>query len=173
MGIFIRVAFLFLVKRWRHIEHKRFYVLKAESKSYEQTRINTKSNIFTVSHRPATAALLALETTILGWPGREPSLVFWLSFVVSNCEFVTFPFVLWARCGTWLYRFLIFAPLLTFKKKHLEMSFATWKLFMFTANVLCIWNNSLYVLTWTVQINTTFNIGPYFKPCVFMKHTLL
>ena len=32
----------------------------------------------------------------------------------SNCEFVTFPFVSWVRCGTWLYRFLIFATLLTF-----------------------------------------------------------
>ena len=36
-----------------------------------------------------------------------------LSFVVSNCEFVTFPLVSWVRCGTWLYRFLIFAPLHT------------------------------------------------------------
>ena len=26
---------------------------------------------------------------------------------------VTFPLVSWVRCGTWLYRFLIFAPLLT------------------------------------------------------------
>ena len=30
------------------------------------------------------------------------------------CEFVTFPLVSWVRCGTVLYRFLIFAPLLTF-----------------------------------------------------------
>ena len=30
------------------------------------------------------------------------------------CEFVTFPLVSWVRCGTWFYRFLIFAPLLTF-----------------------------------------------------------
>ena len=29
------------------------------------------------------------------------------------CESVTFPLVSWVRCGTWLYRFLIFAPLLT------------------------------------------------------------
>ena len=36
-----------------------------------------------------------------------------LSFVVSNCEFVSFLLVSWVRCGTWLYRFLIFAPLLT------------------------------------------------------------
>ena len=31
------------------------------------------------------------------------------------CEFVTFPLVSWVRRGTLLYRFLIFAPLLTFK----------------------------------------------------------
>ena len=31
------------------------------------------------------------------------------------CEFVTFPLVSWVRCGTYLYRFLIFAPLLTFR----------------------------------------------------------
>ena len=30
------------------------------------------------------------------------------------CGFVTFPLVSWVRCGTWLCRFLIFAPLLTF-----------------------------------------------------------
>ena len=34
------------------------------------------------------------------------------------CEFVTFPLVSWVRCGTWLYRFLIFAPLLTFTKSE-------------------------------------------------------
>ena len=38
----------------------------------------------------------------------------WLSFVVSICEFVTFPLVSWVGCGTWLYRLLILAPLLTF-----------------------------------------------------------
>ena len=30
------------------------------------------------------------------------------------CEFVTFPLVSWVRFGTKSYRFLIFAPLLTF-----------------------------------------------------------
>ena len=30
------------------------------------------------------------------------------------CEFVTFPLVSWVRCGIRLYRFLIFATLLTF-----------------------------------------------------------
>ena len=45
------------------------------------------------------------------------------------CEFVTFPLVSWVRCGTSLYRFLIFAPLLTsftvtgFKKSQNFVSF--------------------------------------------------
>ena len=47
------------------------------------------------------------------WSPAWKGLTSWLSFVVSTCEFVTFPLVSWARNGTWLYRFLIFAPLLT------------------------------------------------------------
>ena len=50
------------------------------------------------------------------WSPAGKGLTSWLSFVVSNCEFVTFPLVSWVRCGTCLYRFLIFASLLTFKK---------------------------------------------------------
>ena len=48
-----------------------------------------------------------------------------LAFVwVSNCEFVTFPLVSWVRCGTGLYRFLIFAPLLTFKSfLHIHLGY--------------------------------------------------
>ena len=30
------------------------------------------------------------------WERADP----WLSFVVSNCEFVIFPLVSWVRCGT-------------------------------------------------------------------------
>ena len=47
------------------------------------------------------------------WSPAGKGLTSWLSLVVSNFEFVTFPLVSWVRCGTWLYRFLIFAPLLT------------------------------------------------------------
>ena len=47
------------------------------------------------------------------WSAARKELTSWLSFVVSNCEFVTFPLVSWVRCGTWLYWFLIFAPLFT------------------------------------------------------------
>ena len=47
------------------------------------------------------------------------------------CEFVTFPLVSWVRCGTWLYRFLIFATLLLCLLKnnlfsYLFMSFKIW-----------------------------------------------
>ena len=48
------------------------------------------------------------------WSPAGKGLNSWLSFVASNCEFVTFPLVSWVRCGTWLYRFLIFTPLLTY-----------------------------------------------------------
>ena len=34
------------------------------------------------------------------WSPAGKWLTSWLSFVVSNCEFVTFPLVSWARCGT-------------------------------------------------------------------------
>ena len=47
------------------------------------------------------------------WSPAGKGLTSWLSFVVYNYEFVAFPLVSWVRCGTWLYRFLIFAPLLT------------------------------------------------------------
>ena len=52
------------------------------------------------------------------WSPAGKGLTSWLSFVVSNCEFVTFPLVSWVRCGTLLYRFLIFAPLLTLKQRN-------------------------------------------------------
>ena len=43
---------------------------------------------------------------------RSPTgkgLTSWLSFVMSNCEAVTFPLLFWVSCGARLYRFLIFA----------------------------------------------------------------
>ena len=46
------------------------------------------------------------------WSPAGKGLTSWLSSAVSTCEFVTFPLVSCVRCGTWLYRFLIFAPLL-------------------------------------------------------------
>ena len=47
------------------------------------------------------------------WSPAGKWLTSWLSFVMSNCEAVTFPLVSCVRCGAWLYRFLIFALFLT------------------------------------------------------------
>ena len=57
------------------------------------------------------------------WSPAEKGLTSWHLFVVSNYEFVTFPLVSWVRCGTWLYRFLIFAPLLTLSREKHEKIF--------------------------------------------------
>ena len=50
------------------------------------------------------------------WSPARKRLTSWLSFVVSNFEFVVFPLVSLVRRGTWLYRFLIFAPLITYPR---------------------------------------------------------
>ena len=34
------------------------------------------------------------------WSPAGKGLTSWLSFVVFNCEFVTFPLVSWVMCGT-------------------------------------------------------------------------
>ena len=34
------------------------------------------------------------------WSPAGKELISWLSFVLSNYEFVTFPLVSWVRCGT-------------------------------------------------------------------------
>ena len=46
------------------------------------------------------------------WSPAGKGLTSWLSFMVSNCEFVTFPLVSWVRCGTYLYRTYFEIPLI-------------------------------------------------------------
>ena len=53
------------------------------------------------------------------WSSAGKGLTSWLSFVMSNCDVVTFPLVSWVRCGAWLYRlyrFLIFALFFTLER---------------------------------------------------------
>ena len=40
------------------------------------------------------------ELKIESYQCAGKGLTSWLSFMVSNCEFVTFPLVSWVRCGT-------------------------------------------------------------------------
>ena len=46
------------------------------------------------------AMLCALLFICALWSPAGKGLTSLLSFVVSNCEFVTFPMVFWVRCGT-------------------------------------------------------------------------
>ena len=50
------------------------------------------------------------------WSPVGKGLTSWLSFVMSNCDIVTFSLVSWVKCCACLYRFLIFALFLTFNK---------------------------------------------------------
>ena len=70
------------------------------------------------------------------WPPTGKGQTSWLLFVVSNCEFVTFPSLSWVRCVTWLYPLLVFAPFLTliiFYWQKFNFSF----LFCYNTNYLC------------------------------------
>ena len=48
---------------------------------------------------PFALPLCVSVDTCHGSPAGK-GLTSWLSFVVSSCEFVTFPVVSWVRCGT-------------------------------------------------------------------------
>ena len=54
------------------------------------------------------------------WSPAGKGLTSWLSFGLC----FTFPLVSWVRCGTWLYRFLVFAPFLTLLYAHVLQLYA-------------------------------------------------
>ena len=46
--------------------------------------------------------LLCFHARLFGdtlWSAAGKGLTFWLLFVMSNCDVVTFPLVSWVRCG--------------------------------------------------------------------------
>ena len=53
------------------------------------------------------------------WSPAWKGLTSWLSFVMSNCDGVTFQLVSWVRCGAGLYQFLTFALFLTLKQGNI------------------------------------------------------
>ena len=72
--------------------------------------IAVKSHALPVYKKHRIASLLCIfESTICLcarlficalWSPAGKGLTSWLSFEMSNCEFVTFPLVSWVRCGT-------------------------------------------------------------------------
>ena len=81
--------------------------------------------------------LCALSFICALWSPAGRGLTSWLSFVVSNCEFVTIPLASLVRSGTWLYRFLIFAPLLTLILIHESRSYWSVATHMNLLSLLC------------------------------------
>ena len=55
------------------------------------------------------------------WSPAGKGLTSWLSFVVSNCEFVTFPIGILGQVWYLMYIFLFFAPLITFKVSYIDI----------------------------------------------------
>ena len=55
------------------------------------------------------SCFVMLSCTSVCWCPAGKGLTYWLSFMMSNCDVVTFPLAFWVRCGAWMYRFLIFA----------------------------------------------------------------
>ena len=79
------------------------------------------------------------------WSPAGKELTSWLSFLMSNCEVVTFPLVSWVRshrCGAWLYWFLIFALFLTLKKTVYQYIFFLRIILSFQRTLYCIWPNN-------------------------------
>ena len=53
-----------------------------------------------VDHLCLVYVILSRLFIVALWPPAGKGLTSWLSFVVSNCEFVTFPLVSCVKCGT-------------------------------------------------------------------------
>ena len=70
------------------------------------------------------------------WSPAGKGLTSWLSFVMSNCDVVTFPLVSLVRCGAWLYWFLIFALFVTFNAFYWYQIFALDSVAVKTQNCL-------------------------------------
>ena len=108
-------------------------------KSQEKSKLNVVERLRTLPLKSLLSFAMPLCVSVyMCLAGRR--LTSWRSFVVSNCDFASFPLISWVRCGTLLYRFLIFAPLLTsyLTENTVLISFETLK------------QHSLKILTLTV-----------------------
>ena len=85
---FLMEQFDALPLQCRHIEHM-----------HEGVRFGNISLTLTVRGVSNKHCLLTYFIFAL-WSPAGKGLTSWLPFVVSNCEFVTFPLVSWVRCGT-------------------------------------------------------------------------
>ena len=120
--------------------------------------------------------LLCLCVRLFVCAFRSPAgkgLTSWLSFVASKCEFVTFPLVSWVRCGTWLYRFLIFAPLLTKHLAHSNLDTIKNGLSWFTAKMLIFKNHPYFTVTILVGKDVNVKRGNVIIPTQCLRFWLV
>ena len=80
----------------KYIKHACFFSLRKYLYSFPSRLFCLFVDRYLTQHEPAGKGLTS-----------------WLSFVMSNCEVVTFPLVTWIRCGANLCRFLIFVLFLS------------------------------------------------------------
>ena len=102
------------------------------------------------------------------WSAAGNGLTSWLSFVVSNCEFVTFPLISRVRCGTWFYRFLIFAPLLILSGERYPRWLTKWPV---PISVRCC-GHSYLVIFYQISSKELRVFRDYFGPYVRTKNTI-
>ena len=63
-------------------------------------RSSMYSTLFSIKDISKFSSTKVYNLLLLNKKAAGKGLTSWLSFVVSNCEFVTFPLVSWVRCGT-------------------------------------------------------------------------
>ena len=94
-------------------------------------------------------ASVYLCLVITCWEMADP----WLSFMVSNCNFVTFLLVSWVRCGTWLYRSIpdlctitYFLILQVFYPKIVACFLRLLHIFKWTSEYILSWKQTQWIL---------------------------
>ena len=113
--------------------------------------------------------------------GKE--LTSWPSFVMSNCDVVTFPLVSWVRCGALLYRFLIFALFLTLKV-HVYVNFDLRRIKNWTSvfSTYSPWNGTQIITVTCISKEICFEVkvgkipyacNHYFVTCYTMDSSYL
>ena len=72
----------------------------AQSHTFLEIEHETTSMVIHLPSTDTRRGLCARLFICALWSPAGKGLTSWLSIVVSNCEFVTFPLVSWGRCGT-------------------------------------------------------------------------
>ena len=106
------------------------------------------------------------------WSPAGKGLTSWLSFVVYKCEFVTFPLVFWVRCGTWLYQFLIFAPLLTLGDLLPRLFQLSRSMDMMALTCDVSWFTCIGEMKSAIFWNLCFNIHVYWQPFFWLSRIM-